>query len=72
MRHLFSVLLLAVSFAGVSVAQPKLAKPSKKNVSTCKSRCSIQYHLCTGRATTKMLHKSCVAARKNCKGQCGG
>jgi hypothetical protein len=63
-----AVFFFLSSFAN---ADPQISKPSRSGVSTCKSRCSVQYKFCTSHATTKDARKACAAVRKTCKGQCG-
>jgi hypothetical protein len=72
MRTVFQAVLLTVVlvFASVANAQTKIPK-TRSGVSTCKSRCKVQYNFCKSHATTKGARKSCGATRKSCKGQCG-
>jgi len=71
MRFLLPVFALLLSFSNIGSAQ-LVSKPPRAGVSTCKSRCNVQYQFCKKRATTKAAHKACAATRKTCKHQCGG
>ena len=72
MRTVFHAVLLTLvlAFASIANAQTKIPK-TRNGIGTCKTRCKVQYNFCKSHATTKNAHKSCAAARKNCKGQCG-
>jgi hypothetical protein len=74
MRLLFCAVLTTafLALASIASAQPKLAKPSHSGVSSCKDRCSVQYHFCKSHATTNRARKACGQTKKTCKGQCGG
>ncbi len=67
------LLVPAVLFMLASLvnAQPQISKPSRQGVGVCKDRCSVQYKFCRSHTTTKNAVKSCKAAKKTCKGQCG-